>query len=230
MATPESPNHSENHSWPWGEAEVAFSSAIKQCDDGPSVGPCSVAFAVFQLTHILIVTINSLLIHAGGSRVCIFTSTDLPVGFVSTRYTRPHPQSLPLNLKTSFEASAFHLSLLGGTVARRLVSEKLSRVRKDMALCQSHLATSKHGDVSPVYPLQCVPSSDLVAAGCWVEGSEAGGPWGGMSLHLQCYNRQCGKALGWHPCLGCHTCSCSRPLSAPPDSPDSCEQPQVQLS
>lgn len=30
MAIPESPTHSENHSWPWGEAEVAFSSATKQ--------------------------------------------------------------------------------------------------------------------------------------------------------------------------------------------------------
>lgn len=30
MATPESPTHSENHSWPWGEAEVTFSSVTKQ--------------------------------------------------------------------------------------------------------------------------------------------------------------------------------------------------------
>lgn len=98
-------------------------------------------------------------------------------------------------------------------------------------LCVSTVWPPANLGMPPVYPLQCVPSSELlVAAGCWVEGREAGGPWEGMSLHPQCYSRQCGKALGWFPCLGCHTCSCSRSLSVPPDSPDSCEQPQVQLS
>lgn len=87
--TPVSPPISENHSWQWGQAEVMFSSATKQSVmmAGPSAGPCSVALTVFQLAHVPIVNINSLLSHTRGSGICISTSTDLSAGFVSTRYT-----------------------------------------------------------------------------------------------------------------------------------------------